>query len=505
MLEGQHKPNNVIFLHRRPKEGVQETMQPEGYTNQGRGVEREALLQARGEKIRELAASTGKLPHADRLVLAKNLGRLVHQAKRRRGRGWLTDLCVNSGISADRTLSTKHLGRYVLDPLKSGSDTENPKNLGAKLVDYIKVSDAYAVMEGLSENQVLAQEVCAGVGSLEEAYDPATDEQHDALVPLYRMLLAVGDDVAQKSEADAFLRGLYRWRWTSDAVDPSKPWWVDNHPMTSIEDGGFAEDRTHMLPKVELYSLVESEMVLVPHPIDAQEGDSELPPFTFRADLSLWLVLAPTGPSGRMRPYLTWMWKTRLTGEYRDGSDTHVIDVWAHPPSLGFRERDDGPGYIVGLVYGSGYPRFFQWHVKECFGTLGENLSAYVAAGRIPETFIDITPASLQQHLVKPGDAGNLAGDSLWGGANDRIAFGLIDYPTRAPLGTVASFIEVFMRNGGAEDFRDWLEEDLMTVYQRMQEETQRVEEMLSRNEAEVLAVLKSSDPRIKGGGSDHE
>lgn len=316
--------------------------------NQQRRREREDGVIARASEIREwVSGFHGRLPPDVRIQLAIKLGRMLH-GNAGLSRGDLTKILVAAGIS-EKTDNTKRLPRYATRP---GRETPSPKQLAAKPSGYLRIVEELAQRTGANPDKAVLA-LFAGVtatGTAEQ--DEGLTHEVTDFMPLYRLILAVGDGAAKATKTAAYFEELGRKRWIS-AIDVltrdmgttpwplphelhreeppeiSGVWLVDvNEFAPDPDELEFFEQRMGMLPKVALYheDLAGFFVDVPPTARKYWSGQGAAPEFdlhevNIRLALNLWLVIAPSAPTLVPTPYFARFNKMQILGRYEmDGS-----------------------------------------------------------------------------------------------------------------------------------------------------------------------------------------
>ena len=484
MIGSDDRKGNIVRFPRRSGDLGNETAK----SRRADRDEHRAATKARADAIRKKSESMGKLDLRDRVTLAQNLGRLLFSTMREKRRGWVTDLLYDAGFIKDRTESTKHLRRYALEP-DTHSKRINPKRLGARLRDYIRLADGYSGKVGLPEDETLVKEVCSGVDSLKDEYDGPSVQEYESVAPLTRMLSAIGESVARRKLAAEYFRALAHWHWESCSWDKAKPWVINQHP--AYAPGEFLDHA--LLPRVELFSIRNVELQLKPIP-NVDLDDISFVPITnsllnYRAYLSLWLVLSPSGPSRLVKPFLVWDWRTHIQSVPGTPAENR-IEADGHDHGISVFDDSGGDTTVFSLTSASGEMSVFDVTVLDAGPT--HLFETYAPEQTIRRGLMNITPTSVHENFVKLLDADHIIENLPDPDPNNHLFSDSFAGDSVAPRGTVAAYMEGFLRHGGAEELSEKLNQSLEYFHQRNLEHVQQYTQEMIESEEAIIERLNS-------------
>ena len=332
---------------------------------QQRRREREDAVVARASEIREWVSSfRGRLRLDLRIQLAANLGRMLY-SRNRLDRGDLTDILVAAGIS-HREDFTKRLPRYATRP---GRDTTpSPKLLSAKPAGYLAIVEALARHFGSDTDKAVFELFDEVIPS--DPVDAGETSKGDVadFIPLYRLVLAIGDGAIKAAPCTRYFDDLERDRWIAaiDALSrnmetttfgtlpcdlyPEEPpevsgiWLPDRNEFApDPSDLGFFEERVSLLPKTPIYT-EDIEWFYLNVPDDYRtfwSGDGPVPQLGLKEirvqlENALWLVIAPSGPTSVPAPYFARFCRIGVSGQCALDGEPLVFETYSAPGHLVF-------------------------------------------------------------------------------------------------------------------------------------------------------------------------
>ncbi len=505
--------------------------------------EREDAVIARASEIREWVSSyRRRLPLEQRTQLATNLGRMLYSNDRLK-RGDLTEILVAAGISR-REDNTKRLPRYATRP---GRDAPSPKLLAAKPIGYLAIVEELARRVGANEDKAVC-DLFAEV--LTDASAVNRNESHKSaiadFVPLYRLILAVGDGAIIAAPCTRYFDNLERDRWIP-AIDafsrdmgiapfgplpfelyPEEPpevsgiWLLDrNEFATDPNDLEFFEDRLSLLPKVAIYREDHAWFYLdVPNDHRTFWSGDGSPPKVDLQEISvglerfLWLVVAPSGPTHVPTPYLARFVRMRVSGECLVNGEPLAFETYSAPGHIIFNDFSKGEvelgftpseslhvnfsfrlqearlesRFIENSIFNGSSPPFQDWPSTE--GVMGMNLFKHVlcldaacdSAYERPR-LIPITPSSVAKDLGVPR---SLACDDV----EDISVFAV------APFRTSGSVVETMLRFANGKELQDELIQSVRSLLIQQEREGERLLAMRTTQLDAVLNGLSSPSDR---------
>ena len=511
---------------------------------QQRHREREDAVVARASEIREWVLSfRGRLPLAHRIQLATNLGRMLY-SRDRLDRGDLTEILVAAGIS-HREDHTKRLPRYATRP---GRDTPSPKLLAAKPAGYLAIVEALARRSG-SDNDKAVFELFAEVIPSDPAEEGETSKGDVAdFIPLYRLVLAIGDGAIKAAPCTRYFDDLARDRWIPaiDALSrnmgttpfsplpfdlyPDEPpevsgiWLLDRNEFApDPSDLGFFEERVSLLPKTPIYT-DDVEWFYLDVPDDYRKfwsGDGPAPKLDLqeiRVQLEnpLWLVIAPSGPTHVPTPYFARFCRIGVSGQCALNGEPLVFETYSTPGHLVFKnflkgEMEVGfspaeflqvnfsfrlqearlaspltedPYHSERILLWQDWPANQELRSKRVFGHIFRRDAPYGSAHGQPR-LVPITPSSVANEL---GDI-----RSLDDGQVDEISFLAV-----APFRTTGSVVETMLRSPLSKELQNQLIESVRLLAIRQEQEHERLQ-------AARAAQLDETLNRLSGPCSQDE
>jgi hypothetical protein len=510
------KKDNVVPF--RSREGRTAAQDPAA---QQRHREREDAVVARASEIREWVSTfRGRLPLAHRIQLATNLGRMLYPADRM-DRGDLTDILVAARISR-REDHTKRLPRYAMRP---GRDTPSPKLLAAKPAGYLAIVEALARHSGYDKDKAVF-ELFDEVIPSDRATEGETSKDDVAdFIPLYRLVLAIGDGAIKAAPCTIYFDDLARDRWIPaiDALSrdmgvtafglppfelyPEEPpevsgiWLLDRNEFAmDPNELEFFEDRMGLLPKVPIYREDYARFYLdVPNDYrtfwsgDGSNPQVDLQEINVELGLFLWLVVAPSGPTRVPTPYLARFISMRVSGGCALNGEPLAFETHSAPGHITFIDFSKGEvelgftpseslhvnfsfrlqearlesRFVENSIDGGLSPPFQDWPSSE--NVMGMNLlkhifrldAAYDSAYVRPR-LIPITPSSVAKELSVPR---SLRDDDV-----EEISVLSV-----APFRTSGSVVETMLRSPHGKELQDELIGSVRSLLIKQEKENERL------------------------------
>jgi len=485
--------------------------------------EREDTVVARASEIREWVLSfRGRLPLSHRIQLATNLGRMLY-SRERLDRGDLTDILVAAGIS-HREDYTKRLPRYATRP--SRDTTPSPKLLAAKPAGYLAIVEALARHSGSDKDKAVFELFDEVVPS-----DPATEGETSKgdvadFIPLYRLVLAIGDGAIKAAPCTRYFDDLARDRWIPaiDALSrdmgpttfgnlpfdlyPDEPpevsgiWLLDRNEFAlDPSDLAFFEERVSLLPKTPIYT-DDVEWFCLDVPDDYRtfwSDDGPAPKLDLREirvqlENALWLVIAPSGPTHVPTPYFARFCRIGVSGQCVLDGEPLVFETYSTPGHLVFsnflkgamevgfspteflqvnfsfrlQEARLASPLIEHPCHSERHPLWQDWPANEdllgrrIFGNIFRRDAPYDSAHGQPR-LVPITPSSVAKEF---GDV-----RSFDDGDVDETSFLAV-----APFRTTGSLVETMLRSPLSKELQNQLIESVRLLAIRQEKEHERLQ-----------------------------
>lgn len=382
-----------------------------------------------------------KLSVDDRLIIARNLGRILAHFKDERGliSGWL----VEAGVSTKKGGSTKHLHRVaVYDP-----ERKSGKGLMPKLTHYRRMAElaAHKSQPRGSEGDIKGILVDLVEGS---SLDPDKKNQLATLAPHEREiaesfsdLLLYLDSIAQRvileCDLDTYFRKIVRWHASIVGGEISEIDWT--HPLYIMEeaatDPDYWSEQRDFFPLARLFEMRTPEDASFP---EAHWRDETIgvTPVTATYDYGVWFGIAPLGPDCALVPVIGRMPSVLLScmdSSWQNTTDYSVLMMESFSPSEtpidialpAFKECD-----YIRKVCGKLYA------TEEDMGH--NETQEQVSMSRYRAEFKQLTLASLYEFVHHiPAGASNLVGMD--------VGHWFRGMPTLAVAGTMGNNIERFI------------------------------------------------------------
>ena len=447
-------------------------------------------IRAHASTIRdEVSGFQGKLTSLQRLTLAQNLGAILQGGQAKRPRGWRTQVLTRAGVSRKEE-HTKRWARFVRSPDRKAGTTEQ---LSARPTGYLKIAEAFAEIEALDADEIVVQ-AFRDVHLMERQDEGFTAEDITPYVPLCRLLTALVEGPAIAKPAADYFKDLGRWGWSEGGYGPLV-WFDERNPFEpGPEEQQFYSQRLALLPKVRLFSELDFDLTLslgsdysIQTPPESSVGTLLLlNPVEIRADFGLWLVLCPLGPGGRIVPYFAWLWRIEAEGTCE--IDGEIIHYRSERVPGDIVSEDDAGTLQVSFPIDN----LCSAHLKADTDSreLAEDVVEKFSRAERRTTELDpVTPISVHRHLGEIGDPIRLMTELDWSATG-----------TSAPISTIGSFLEGWIREDEGVSLQKSLKLDLERLVSRMASEIERHETELAKQEQSVIDRLTNESTDTEEG-----